>query len=130
MVIEDNQRVQVQGTGALAPDLAPVVEPELVPVFIPGKTVGLPKPLQAAALALPDDLLSDALFGEVIDISDVIPRVMSPSADASTRGISTTSAAERMQPGLNDCGDILAAPGEVTGLTYDDGILASDGTIL
>ena len=84
--------------------------------------------VQSAALG---DLLADALFGEVIDISDLIPRVLSSSADAVTSGVSAVNVVEPMQSGLND-GDVLAAPGEATVLTilYDDGILASDGTIL
>ena len=76
-------------------------------------------------------LLSDALFGEVIDISDLIPRVLSSSADAVTSGVSAVNVVEPMQSGLND-GDVLAAPGEATVLTilYDDDMLALGGTIL
>jgi hypothetical protein len=109
--------------------------PELVPVVEAGSMVLAL--LQTACVAgageiALDGLLSDVLFGEVIDISDLIPRVLSPSDDAATPGISAASAAEPMQPGLNDGGDILAAAGEVAVLTilYDDGILVSDGMIL
>ena len=58
-----------QYSGDSSPELVPLVEPELVPVFVSG--AGLPQP-QASALVLPDDLLSEALFGEVIDISELI----------------------------------------------------------
>ena len=85
--------------------------------------------VQSAALG---DLLADALFGEVIDISDLIPQVLSSSADAATPGTSAAGTAGPTQPGLTDSGDILAAAGEAAVLTilYDDGLLASDGTIV
>ena len=52
---------------------------ELVPVLEPNAVPALPHPVQTvpgspAELA---DLLSDALFGEVIDISDLVPRMLS-----------------------------------------------------
>ena len=106
------------------------VPPELVPVIGPGAAaLALPQPAGADKAVL-DDLLSDALFGEVIDISELIPRVLSSSADASTLGTSAADTAGPTQPDLADGGGILVA-GEATMLTilYDDGILASDGTI-
>jgi hypothetical protein len=109
----------VDGT---APELVPVVEAE-------ARSLALPQPVAGTCEVALGDILADALFGEVIDISDLIPRVLSSSADAATPGIANV--AEPTQPGLNDGSDILAAPNEATVLTilYDDGILTSDGSI-
>ena len=106
--------------------------PELVPVVEVGAAaLVMPQPAGVGEIAL-GDLLADALFGEVIDISDLIPRVLSSSADAATPGISAASSAGSMQSGLTDGGDNLAAAGEAMVLTilYDDDILTSGGTIL
>ena len=104
---------------------------ELVPVVEAGAPVlALPQP-EAGEVAF-GDLLSDALFGEVIDISDLIPQVLSSSADAAAPGTSAAGTAGPTQPGLTHSGDIPAAAGEAAVLTilYDDGLLASDGTIV
>lgn len=73
--------------------------------------------------------LSDVLFGEVIDISDLIPRLQPASGDAVTPGFAAADALP--EPGFVDGGDVLAATGHATlTILYDDDILASDGTIL
>lgn len=105
--------------------------PELVPVVEPGATALMfPQPAEASGdeLAL-DGLLSEALFGEVIDISDLIPRVLSPEPVMSG-GLALDSGPA--DPGLADGGDGLAAGSQAVALTilYDDDMLASDGTIL
>jgi hypothetical protein len=94
--------------------------PELVPVFMSGAS--LPQP---EAPVLPDDLLAEALFGEVIDISDLLPQVLSPSAEAAL--LPPTEAA-----GLSQGDDVPAAVDHPAALTilYDDDILASGGAIL
>ncbi len=99
----------------------PVVEPELVPVFVSG--ADLPQP-RAPALVLPDDLLSEALFGEVIDISELIPRLLSPLQDKAA--LPATEAMTAQEVGLTDGADITAAHA-ATALTilYDEEILAT-----
>ena len=71
-----------------------------------------------------DGLLADALFGEVIDISDLIPRLLSPSADAATPAF-PAGAAGTAELGLTDGGDALAVSSHADALTilYDDDIL-------
>ena len=104
--------------------------PELVPVIEPGAlTLTLPQPAGASGdeLAL-GDLLSDALFGEVIDISDLVPRMLSqPTETAASLTLSIDPAAEAV-PSL---GEALTLPSHAEALTilYDDDILASTGTI-
>ena len=64
-------------TGDFSPEGVPVVEPGALALV-------LPQPAQTIAaeeLAL-GDLLSDALFGDVIDISDLIPRIAPASVEA------------------------------------------------
>jgi len=106
-----------------SPELVPVVEPGA-----PGLMLSQPADASGSELAL-GDLLSDALFGEVIDISDLIPR-LSPVAEApAIAAMETTAAAEL---GVADGSDLLAASGHAAALTilYDDDILALDNTIL
>ena len=104
---------------------------ELVPVVETGTSaLDLPRPAEAGTdeLAL-NGLLSDALFGEVIDISDLIPMVLSPSADAA----SPQSAAGAVDIGFGgqEAGDIAAAAGNgALTILYDEDILALGGTIL
>ena len=67
----------------LSPD-ASNLSPELVPVVESGAQ-GLPQAAGSGSDELVlGDLLADALFGEVIDISDLIPRMLSPSGAAET----------------------------------------------
>ena len=75
--------------------------PELVPVVEPGTlALAFPQPAVAGNEFALGDLLSDALFGEVIDISDLIPRVLSPPAEAGSlavrRTLSEPGSADRM----------------------------------
>ena len=90
-------------------------------MFVSG--AGLPQP-QAPALVLPDDLLSEALFGEVIDISELIPRLLSPLQG--TAAPPATEAMTAQEFGLPDGADITAAHA-ATALTilYDEDILAT-----
>jgi hypothetical protein len=94
--------------------------PELVPVIKPG-AVALPQPAGAGEVAF-DGLLSDALFGEVIDISDLIPNMLAPPADTATPGVPATESVGMME--LSSV-DGLAVAGHAAALTilYDDGIL-------
>jgi hypothetical protein len=95
--------------------------PELVPVA-EADTLALPP---AGAPSVGDielgDLLSDALFGEVIDISDLIPQVLTPT------WASEIAPAEAAEVSLAVGGEIPAATDHTAGLTilYDDDILAS-----
>lgn len=97
--------------------------PELVAVIEPGAlTLGLPEPPASGDEVALDGLLSDALFGEVIDISDLIPRLLSPSAETVP------------SPQLESATDPVASLGEPMGLhgdaltiLYDDDMLMSAG---
>jgi hypothetical protein len=114
-------------SGDFSPELVPVVEPGALALTF-SQSAGA----SSAELAL-GDLLSDALFGEVIDISDLIPRVLSPSAEAAPPGISAAETVETAELGLADGGDTLTAAGHAAGgltILYDDDMLASDGMIL
>jgi hypothetical protein len=107
------------------------LSPELVPVVEPGATA-LTLPSRADALGGEPplgDLLSDALFGEVIDISDLIPSVFSVPVEKTVRGAAEAGTAEF---GLADGSDIPVATEYAAVLTilYDDDILASGDTIL
>ena len=106
--------------------------PELVPVMEPGTlALALQQPANADNEIALGDLLSDTLFGEVIDISDLIPRLSSPSAEVSAPGILATETAGAAEFMLADGGDALAA-GHAAVLTilYDDAILDLDKTTL
>ena len=119
-----------QSSGDFSPELVPVVDPELVPVFVSGAS--LP---QAPALVLPDDFLSETLFGEVIDISELIPRLLSPSAEAGDQPVTDAQLvadATGAGFGRQDAGDVAAAASHAAGVLTildDDDILASDQTI-
>lgn len=85
-----------------------------------------PNAVQPAELG---GLLADALFGEVIDISDLIPRMLSPPAEmAASLALPVDPAAEAV-PSL---GEVLALSSHAEALTilYDDDILASGSGIL
>jgi hypothetical protein len=102
--------------------------PELVLVVEPGTlALAFPQPADVtrAEMAL-DGLLSDALFGEVIDISDLIPRVLSSSAEAAAQPV-TDAAGTGF--GGQDAGEVAFAANHAAGvltILYDDDILASD----
>jgi hypothetical protein len=74
-------------------------------------------------------LLSDVLFGEVIDISDLVPRMLSPSAETAASLALPVDPAAGAVPSL---GEVLALSGHAEALTilYDDDILASVSGIL
>jgi len=117
------KNADLSGNGESSPELVPVVETGALALALPGAAEASP-----AELAL-GDLLSDALFGEVIDISDLIPRVLSPAMDAPP----PQSVADAAETGFfgQDAGDIAAAAGHgALTILYDDDIRALDGTIL
>ena len=77
------------------------------------------------------DLIEDVLFGEVIDISDLIPHLLSYSAGAAAPGVAVAEAAAAAEFGVFDGGDAMAAEGHpALTILYDDDILASGSTIL
>ncbi|MEP9387695.1 hypothetical protein [Mesorhizobium sp. KR9-304] len=97
--------------------------PELVPVFgtsVEQQHLEAQQPIVAA---------EDILFGEIIDISDLIPRL---SPEAAAPGISLMEMTYAVKPSAADGSDALAASGHAGALTilYDDDILASGGAIL
>ena len=73
------------------------------------------------------DLLSDVLLGEVIDISDLIPQILSPAVSVSE--ITPVQAAQLGQVGG---GDVATASDHAAALAilYDDDILASGDSML
>ena len=103
-----------------------------MPVVEPGTlALALPLPADASSEIALGDLLSDALFGEVIDISDLIPSVLSPSAEVAVPQPVADVAGIGL--GVQDAGDVAVASSDATGvltILYDDDILASDQTIL
>ena len=116
-------------------DLSPGdISPELVPVVEPGAlALAFSQPADAglgSELAL-GDLLSDALFGEVIDISDLIPRLLSPSGEAVTPQVPPAETMAAQELGLPDGADILAAQGHAAVLTifYDEDLLAANAVL-
>ena len=110
--------------GDASPELVPVVEAGALALALP-QTAGV---AAAGEIAL-DGLLSDALFGEVIDISDLIPRLL-PTDDMVTPQVAPADAGA-LAFILPD-GDGLAASHAAAALTifYDDDILGSDSVIL
>lgn len=108
-------------SGDTSPELVPVVERGALALAFPQPTVaGSGQELELG------DLLADALFGEVIDISDLIPRVLSPSAEA----LAPQPTAAETVFSMPDAGDVLASHAAALTILYDDDILALDGTIL
>jgi len=118
--------------GAISGDFSP----ELVPVVEPGAgTLALPLLANAYTEIAFDDLLSDSLFGEVIDISDLVPRFLSPSTDAALQPFTNAELiADATATGFGGlgAGDDAGASGHATMLTilYDDDLLAWDSPIL
>jgi hypothetical protein len=95
--------------------------PELVPVFEPA--AGQP---QAPAVVLSDDVLSDLLFGDVIDISELIPQFLAPSGE--TAGLDSTGPTAAPIIAATDSDDVLAEAGLATlTILYDDDIMAPGG---
>jgi hypothetical protein len=94
--------------------------PELVPVFVPGAdaSLALPQGQPTWVVAPMEDLLADALFGDVIDISDLIPSLLSPppgSAGIAGEGLEHVLVADG--GGIADA--LVNAPALVTVL-YDE----------
>jgi hypothetical protein len=111
--------------GDFSPELVPVVEPGAAELIV-----------EATPTATGDGhslggILSDALFGEVIDISDLIPR-LSPEAEASVPASLALDVAVAAEAGVADGGELLAVSGHAAALTifYDDDLLASVSAIL
>ena len=75
------------------------------------------------------DLLSDVLFGEVIDISDLVPRMLSPPTETAASLALPVDPAAGPVPSL---GEVLTLSSHTEALTilYDDDILASGSGIL
>jgi hypothetical protein len=108
------------------------LSPELVPVVDPGATaLTLPSRADAASgePAL-GDLLSDALFGEVIDISDIIHSVLTAPIETTALG-AVAEAGGTAERGPADSGEILPAASNAVPLTilYDDDVLVSDAIL-
>jgi hypothetical protein len=113
-----------KGPGDGAPELVPVPQPDAFALALPQAE---PATGEVAAL---DGLLSDALFGEVIDVSELIPRVLETPAP-----VAVPSASEVMVPdiGVPDVGEGVDTAGGTSvalSILYDDDVLASDGGML
>ncbi|WP_156381287.1 hypothetical protein [Aminobacter sp. DSM 101952] len=65
----------------LALDVAGIAEWRAEPDF-PDLPMLAPSPLPATDQAALGEILADALFGEVIEISDLIPHLLAPSVEA------------------------------------------------
>lgn len=68
------------GAAALALDAMGIDEWQAEPDF-PDLPMLAPSPVPATDQAALGDILADALFGEVIEISDLIPHLLAPGAD-------------------------------------------------
>lgn len=101
--------------------------PELVLDAMPGS--GLPL-AEAAAAALPGELLDDILLGDVIDISELVAQLASPFDGD---GMSSPSGSfDGPTAYSSDSANVSSAAGDapMLAILYDDDILVSDGTIL
>ncbi len=107
--------------GVIGPELVPVVDPEAL-ALLQGGTPSLHE-----TLAL-NEILDDALFGEVIDISELIPGVLSESgthtAELASAPFEPAGVGLDLSP--EPVGDLSVA----LSVLYDDDILASDNGIL
>jgi hypothetical protein len=103
----------------------PVVEPGALSLAFPqAADAGL-----GSEFAL-GDLLSDMLFGEVIDISDLIPQLLSPPDDAA--GLPSTDSIAAQTFASADGADILATAGHASAtltILYDADPLAAGGIL-
>jgi hypothetical protein len=111
--------------GDFSPELVPVVELGTAELIIE------PTPTAIVDGLVLGDLLSDALFGEVIDISDLIPR-LSSEAEANVPAGLALEVTAASEAGVTGGADLLAASGHAAALTifYDDDLLASASAIL
>jgi hypothetical protein len=75
-----------------------------------------------------DGLLSEVLFGEIIDISDLVPLVLSSAADTANSEVLSATSTEFRPP---DNGDVLLVSGQsAMSILYDDGILSAENVVL
>lgn len=107
-------------------------EPELVPIndFVTLTFADMqPQSIAPGDGPVLAGLIEDALFGEVIDISELIPRVLSPSAGAAPGVAGAEQAAAEF--GTSDGSDAVVVDGHpALTILYDDDILALDSGIL
>lgn len=76
-----------------------------------------PSPLPAIDRAALGDILADSLFGEVIEISDLIPQLLEPGMEQAVVPVSTPA-----EPGATGMdGDVFVASLPFTILFEDDG---------
>jgi len=68
------------GAAALALDVVGIADWQAEPDF-PELPMLAPSPVPATDHAAIGEILADALFGEVIEISDLIPHLLAPAAD-------------------------------------------------
>jgi len=113
----------VPSSGEPSPELVPVVDAGSLQFMAPQA------PATSGSLSL-DGLLAEALFGEIIDISDLIPRVLSSQAAGSVAfPVDLFSAADTPMTGGTDMLMLTDHTGALA-ILYDDDILASDGGTL
>lgn len=101
------------GAAALALDVVGIVERRAEPDFPEWPTLA-PSPVPATDQAALGDILADALFGEVIEISDLIPHLLAPGVEAAPGPVDVVAAAEM-------AGDAMAAMVPFTILFEEDG---------
>jgi hypothetical protein len=110
-------------TESIAPEQTDGDLAELVPVFRHGIEQQRPEAREAFVAA------EDILFGEVIDISDLIARL---APELAAPGIEAMEMSANVDPGVAEVHAAMAVhehPGVLTFL-YDDEILASGGGVL
>lgn len=99
------------------------------PELVPDSRLGSGLPLaEAAAVALPGELLDDILLGDVIDMSELVAQLASPF-----EGTSPLAGPLDGPTGYSiDSANVSSVAGDAPTLAilYDDDILVSDGTIL
>lgn len=110
-------------TESIAPEQIDGDLAELVPVF--RHSIEQQQPEAHKALVAAEDIL----FGEVIDISDLIARL---SPEVAAAGIGAMEMPATVDPGVGEGSAALASPEHTGVLTilYDDDILASGGGVL
>jgi hypothetical protein len=96
--------------------------PELVPVFVPGTdtSAAMPQGQPSWVVAPMEDLLGDALFGDVIDISDLIPTMLSPSPGAAGLAGEGASLEHLLMADGAGVADALAGAQALVTVLYDE----------